>query len=684
MLMMRAGIVILSVGTALSAQGIAESQEEPGPDVVVVAEANNRDPSQLPTLRFVKEKMWGKYYPILSMTFPNIPDFACDAWCYESEVEFVNAAPLPDGALEIQHRDKNNPSLLVSTTVTPRPGAVELVARMIFEKEGADPSVEVTAPPSLNVCWQFRHAPAFASKPDPYPAFFQRCFLFTHKGLTFLNNTEREKIPVQPPDAEANTPPWVQMYVPVNVPRFVTPPSSWAGTSPDRYLIPIIGIVSRDDKYLAAIVNDSAENMSQAWHDCLHNNPKWLPEDAPVPERRWRVTLYAMENDPKKLLQRAGEDFPKLKSFSFLAEKPAVKEGWQAVATPESWVAIPENAEWLKTLPLGPFVRLADGRLLTVDGNQVFASADEGKSWDRWALTVCDSREHFQVGTERSLLRTANGTLVLVFMNMAEYKWVWDAEKRLPSADTRLPVWAMRSTDDGKTWTDAQMIYDGYCGDIHDILQTRNGTVIVPVQELLYEDGRHALRPRYSTDEGKTWHRSNLLDIGGRGHHDGLIEGTLTERQDGTVWLLCRTNLGKFWSAFSDNDGKSFRVLTPSDIPSASSPGTLKRLASGKLLLVWNRPAPEGTAEPPAEVIRGGDGQWSDVPVSNYRAELSVAFSDDDGKTWSSPKVVARRLDGFRNYLAYTYVFEPRPGEIWITTMQGELRLSLLEKDLID
>jgi hypothetical protein len=37
------------------------------------------------------------------------------------------------------------------------------------------------------------------------------------------------------------------------------------------------------------------------------------------------------------------------------------------------------------------------------------------------------------------------------------------------------------------------------------------------------------LRLRYSRDGGVTWERSNLLDIGERGHHGGLIEGTLVE-----------------------------------------------------------------------------------------------------------------------------------------------------------
>jgi hypothetical protein len=266
---------------------------------------------------------------------------------------------------------------------------------------------------------------------------------------------------------------------------------------------------------------------------------------------------------------------------------------------------------------------------------------------------------------------------------MADYKWTWNAEKSLPEPDTRLDVWSIRSLDDGKTWIDAQMIYDGYCGDIHHMIQTSKGVLVAPVQELMYEDGRHALHPRYSLDDGKTWRRANFLDIGGRGHHDGLIEGTVAELADGRLWLLCRTNLGRFWSAWSENGGEDWRVLEPSDIPASSAPGTLTRLASGRLMLVWNRPTPDGTATVPPEVMAGGDAQWSDERVSNYRAELSVAFSSDDGKTWSSPVVVARRTEAPGASLAYSYVFEHQPGQIWVTTMQGDLRLSFREGDLV-
>jgi hypothetical protein len=364
------------------------------------------------------------------------------------------------------------------------------------------------------------------------------------------------------------------------------------------------------------------------------------------------------------------------------AQEPDSNGDWQPVAVKGGTLEIHPRVEWKDSLPQGPFVRLNDGGILGIDGTNTTVSHDEGDTWETRPLFTPD--QNLKASSERAMVRTSNGTIVLVFMNMAEYTWKWNAEKSLPEPETDLDVWAIRSVDDGQTWIDAQKIYDGYCGDVHSIIQTSKGTIVTPVQELMYEDGRHALRPRYSTDEGQTWHRSNFLDIGGRGHHDGLIEGTLAELNDGRVWLLCRTNLGEFYSAYSDNQGEDFRILQPSGIPSSSSPGTLTRLASGRLMLVWNRPVPDGLDETPPELIRGGDNQWSDERVSNHRAELSVAFSEDDGATWTKPVVIARRPDAPRASLAYCYVFERQPGEVWVTSMQGDVRVAFKEAQLLN
>ena len=50
--------------------------------------------------------------------------------------------------------------------------------------------------------------------------------------------------------------------------------------------------------------------------------------------------------------------------------------------------------------------------------------------------------------------------------------------------------------------------------------------------------------------------------------------------------------------------------------------------------------------------IRFGDEEFVD------REELSIAFSEDEGKNWTKPAVIARRA---KTSIAYPYVFEYQP-----------------------
>jgi acyl-CoA thioesterase-1 len=70
------------------------------------------------------------------------------------------------------------------------------------------------------------------------------------------------------------------------------------------------------------------------------------------------------------------------------------------------------------------------------------------------------------------------------------------------------------------------------------------------------------------------------------------------------------------------------------------------------------------------------------------REELSIAFSENDGLTWTTPQVIARQRtpEGKREsqyWISYPYVFEPAPGRLWISTMQGPLRVELDEQDFL-
>ncbi|MBI2928729.1 MAG: hypothetical protein HYY24_23955 [Verrucomicrobia bacterium] len=289
----------------------AQTPASPAPLVTAI----NPDPARLPTLAVWEDDKSGgpgRKLTMVATTFPNVPGLTCDSWCYESEVDFLAARGLDGGRLELRHRLRASPHMLLVTTVTPEPGAVEFAARLVLENERA--GEWPAQPPFVNLCWQLRRAPTFTSALEPYPEFIKRCFIFTERGRTFLHETTRRRIPVRAPDDRYNNPPWVQMYVGTwqDVPVAAT--NSWADYSPDRYTTTVIGTISRDGKYLAALANDSATMMAQAWHDCLHNNPQWQPADAPLSERTWRLKIYAMANDPSALLARVAKDFPKARS----------------------------------------------------------------------------------------------------------------------------------------------------------------------------------------------------------------------------------------------------------------------------------------------------------------------------------------------------------------------------------
>jgi len=334
------------------------------------------------------------------------------------------------------------------------------------------------------------------------------------------------------------------------------------------------------------------------------------------------------------------------------------------------------SVEDLPGLPMGPFVRLPDGGILTVDTAQsAMLSTDEGKSWKNSPIFADATR--YAIRPERALLCTRKGTVIVAFMNEREKSgWKWDP-KISDSPDAKLPTCVVRSRDGGKTWEPPQKLHDDWTGAIRDMNQTAKGTVVFTSMMLRHNPGRHTVVTYASQDEGATWQRSNVIDLGGVGHHGGVTEATIEPLKDGRIWLLMRTNWKTFWEAYSDDEGLNWKSTAATKIDASSAPGLVERLRSGRLVLVWNRYFPEGKDSFP---LSGGDNQWSEVPVSNHRLELSIAFSEDEGKTWSKPVVIARNE---RSWLAYPYLFEAQPGELWITTMQGGLRVKLKEEAFV-
>jgi sialidase-1 len=342
---------------------------------------------------------------------------------------------------------------------------------------------------------------------------------------------------------------------------------------------------------------------------------------------------------------------------------------------------IHEKVEEIPGLKTGPFIRLSDGGVLTVEGTASCISYDEGQTWDEYPIFTDSDR--FEIRTECALLRTSGGILILAFANEKERaNWDWQIDIA-DSPGAMLPTYSVRSLDEGKTWQDLQKLHDEWTGANRDIVETRAGSVVLSSMMMRHNPGRHAVVTYTSKTNGFNWIRSNVIDLGGVGHHGGVTEATIEQLNDGLLWMLMRTNWGVFWEAFSENQGLAWKNYRPTSIDASSAPGLLYRLTSGRLFLVWNRLYPEGARDYP---LNGGDGVFSEVPQSNHRDELSVMLSEDDGATWSHPVVIARVTEESRwKNLAYPRVFESSPGEIWITTtyaeFAGDLSVRLFEKD---
>ena len=316
----------------------------------------------------------------------------------------------------------------------------------------------------------------------------------------------------------------------------------------------------------------------------------------------------------------------------------------------------------------GPFVTLGDGGVLAVDKRHAFVSHDEGETWQSYSLFRDTGK--FLARPERALVRTKSGMLVMAFLN--------EKEKRIDRSDWRtayLPVYVTRSLDEGRTWEEPQKIQGDWCGAVRSLVQLKSGRLVLPCQVGIATEKsiRHVANSFVSDEDGQTWKRSNLIDLGGKGSHAGAMEPTVVELRDGRLYMLIRTSQpwdGRvwFWEAFSADGGLTWTDVRNSGMLASTCCGTLVRLSSGRIMLLWNRPE-EGK------------------PYSrNTRAELAMAFSIDECRTWSKPVVVSKRplQPGEEYYMArqsYPYVYERKPGTLWITTMQGNLRMQLSESD---
>ena len=234
------------------------------------------------------------------------------------------------------------------------------------------------------------------------------------------------------------------------------------------------------------------------------------------------------------------------------------------------------KAQVLTFRQIGPFSvrpwrRLAHDAVIPGAAGQPGFRADLERSCP--LFNYHEAAKEYKISNERVIFRTHSGAIILSFMNYNERVWLWRDEARDILPGTRLPHYVMRSRDDGKSWQDVTMLHQEWTGEIRNIIQTPQR----PPHHFLHEN---AQQPRasstvltYSSDDdgAPTWAPSNLIDLGGRGHHGGVTERSddrTTGRRAG-LDAPAQANWSKFWQAFSEDDGRTWRGTSA---PAPSTP----------------------------------------------------------------------------------------------------------------
>jgi predicted neuraminidase len=195
--------------------------------------------------------------------------------------------------------------------------------------------------------------------------------------------------------------------------------------------------------------------------------------------------------------------------------------------------------------------------------------------------------------------------------------------------------WGMlvRSTDGGKSWSKPERLPDEIAGPIKNKpVLLSDGRLLCPSST---EDKGWRVHMEWTSDGGKTWDRTEALN---GGLTQRAIQPTIFRHGGEKLQMLCRNGLPTvILQSWSDDGGKTWTDLTPTELPHPGSGIDGVTLAGGQHLLVYNH-------------------------THKGRSPLNLAASSD-GKTWQAALV----LESEPGEYSYPAIIQSSDGLVHIT-----------------
>lgn len=190
------------------------------------------------------------------------------------------------------------------------------------------------------------------------------------------------------------------------------------------------------------------------------------------------------------------------------------------------------------------------------------------------------------------------------------------------------------SYDMGLTWTRAAR-FVGTIGNLSRSVPLPLGrrVFLVPLYTSLFSRRGYTCRVEHAA--GKIRSQRCGAAIPGK----GAIQPALARTRDGSILMLLRDRENKFIRrSWSHDDGQTWSALDQVGLPNPDAPVGLTRLVDGRLLLVYNH-------------------------SSQWRAPLSLALSEDNGKTFHRVK----DLESERGSFGYPAIVQAQDSLIHVT-----------------
>ncbi|MBT7164926.1 MAG: exo-alpha-sialidase, partial [Victivallales bacterium] len=162
-----------------------------------------------------------------------------------------------------------------------------------------------------------------------------------------------------------------------------------------------------------------------------------------------------------------------------------------------------------------------------------------------------------------------------------------------------------------------------------------------------------------SKDQGANWERRACVPFPNPDWHEPMI----VERRDGTLWMLGRTSKGIAETVSADAGHTWSEPTYPTGIRHPNARFHLRRLASGRILLVKH---------------------GASVDAHEGRSKLTAWLSEDDGKTWQGGLMLDERKG-----ISYPDGFQAPDGTLYISydrnrATDGEILLArFTEADIL-